>query len=97
MTEGRLGSRSVRMCQRKRADRDRKRPEMGFRASAHGSEEWPQTAALCAVPAGAQRRKKNVFNGQTGGGKLTRREHSFRWGSLKHYGRPSTSGSSPRC
>jgi hypothetical protein len=42
-------------------------------------------AAFCGIPTADQERKKNVPTGRLGGGKLTGREHSFRWGALKHY------------
>jgi hypothetical protein len=51
---------------------------MGLGTCARGSDKWPRRPAFCAFPTGAQRTKKNVPTGQTGGGKLTRRKHSFR-------------------
>jgi hypothetical protein len=65
----------VQLRQRKASRRDEKWPKMGPQACPRGSEEWPQKPAFCAIPAGDKRRKKNV---PTGGGKLTRRKHSFR-------------------
>jgi hypothetical protein len=62
----------VRLCQRKGAYRDARRPEMGSRAGAPGSEEWPRMPAFCAVPAVAEGGKKNVPTGETGGAGGTR-------------------------
>jgi hypothetical protein len=61
----------VQSRQRKGAGRDEKWPTMGLQAGPHGSEEWPQRPAFCAIPAGDKRRKKNVPNGKTGGGRGT--------------------------
>src|ERR671919_1594154 len=72
----------VRLRRRKWAERDRKRPEMGLAAAARGSDKWPEKPTFCGFPTADQERKKNVPTGATGGGKLTGREHSFRWGSL---------------
>jgi hypothetical protein len=58
---------------------------MGFEARPHGSDNSPGMATLCGFLTADQEQEKNVPNGQTGGGKLTRRKHSFRWGALKHY------------
>jgi hypothetical protein len=77
----------VRLRQRKWAKRDQKRPEMGSRAGARGSDKWPEKPTFCGFPTADQERKENVPNEQTGGGKLTRRKHSFRWGALKHHAR----------
>jgi hypothetical protein len=55
---------------------------MGLAAAARGSDKWPQMPAFCAVPPAHEGRKKNVPTDETGGGKLTRRKHSFRLGSL---------------
>jgi hypothetical protein len=70
----------VRLRQRKWPAKDRKRPKMGSRASARGSDKRPQRPKFCAIPTGLERQKKNVPTGETGGGKLTRRIHSFCWG-----------------
>jgi hypothetical protein len=67
----------VRLRWRKWAKRDRKPPEMGSRAGARGSEEWPQMPAFRAVPAVAEGRKKNVPTGETGGGRGTWVKHSL--------------------
>ena len=61
----------VRLLRRKGPERGEKRPEMGFRAGARGSEKWPERPAFCGVPADAETRKKNVLNGETGGGRGT--------------------------
>jgi hypothetical protein len=73
----------VQLRQRKASCRDEKWPKMGPQACPRGSEESPQKPALCAIPAGDKRRKKNVPNGKIGGGKRTGRKHSFRWASLR--------------
>jgi hypothetical protein len=72
----------VRLRQRRCVGREGKRPKVGLLAGPGGSDNWPGMAAFCGVPAADQERKKNVPNARTGGGKLTRREHSFRWASL---------------
>jgi hypothetical protein len=59
----------VRLRRRRGPERDQKRPKMGLSASPRGSDRWPRSLALCGVPAGCERRKKNVPNGQTGGGR----------------------------
>jgi hypothetical protein len=58
---------------------------MGLTAGAGGSDKWPEKPTFCGFSTTDQERKENVLNGRTGGGKLTGREHSFRWGALKHY------------
>ena len=75
----------VRLCQRKGPERGEKGPKMGFRAGVRGSDKGPEKPTFCGFPTADQERKRNVPTGETGGGKLTRREHSFRWGALKHY------------
>jgi hypothetical protein len=57
----------VRLRQRRAFRRDEKWPKMGLQTDPHGSEEWPQRPAFCAIPAGDKRRKKNVPNRETGG------------------------------
>jgi hypothetical protein len=61
----------VRLQQRTPAERDGKRPEMGLTAAARGSDERARRPAFCAIAADADRKKKNVPSGETGGGKLT--------------------------
>jgi hypothetical protein len=61
----------VRLLQRKWAERDEKRPELGLEAAARGSDKWPEKPAFCAVAADADRRKKNVPTGRFGGGRGT--------------------------
>jgi hypothetical protein len=60
-------------------------PKIGLPAGPRGSDEWPQMPAVCEVPARPKSAKKNVSDRETGGGKLTRRKHSFRWGSLNDH------------
>ena len=62
--------------------RHQTRPETGLSGRVRGSETQPRMPAFCAIPAGGKRREKNVSTEETGGGKLTGRKHSFRWGSL---------------
>jgi hypothetical protein len=59
----------VRLRQRKRPERDRKRPEMGPQGGIRGSDNLPGMAVFCGVPTADQERKKIVPNGWTGGGK----------------------------
>jgi hypothetical protein len=75
----------VRLFRRKGPERDEKRPEVGLSRGPGGSDNLPGMAAFCGIPTANQEQKKNVPNGRLGGGKLTGREHSFRWGALKHY------------
>jgi hypothetical protein len=75
----------VRLRQRKGPKRGRKWPKMGFGGCPRGSDKWPEKPTFCGFPTADQEPKKNIPNGQTGGGKLTRRKHSFRWGALKHH------------
>jgi hypothetical protein len=53
----------VRLRQRKGPERDGKRPEMGFRAGAAGSDGRAGTPVFCWVAAGAERWEKNVPKG----------------------------------
>ena len=39
-------------------------------------------AAVCGIPTADQERKKNLPNGETGEGELTRRKHPFSLGSI---------------
>ena len=73
----------VRLRRRKGAERDEKRPEVGLSRGPGGSDNLPGMAAFCGIPTANQGRKKNVPNGRTGGGKLTRRKHSFRAASRR--------------
>jgi hypothetical protein len=75
----------VRLRQRRGPEKDGKRPEMGPPVTARGSDGRPEKPKFRGVPAGAERRKKNVPTGENGGGKLTRRKHSFRWGALNDH------------
>jgi hypothetical protein len=72
----------VRLRQRKGPKRGRKWPKMGFGGCPRGSDKWPEKPTFCGFPTADQEPKKNIPNGQTGGGKLTGREHSFRCGLL---------------
>jgi hypothetical protein len=63
----------VRLRQRKGPARNEKRPEVGLEAAARGSDNLPGTAAFCAIRAGRRVPKKNVPDGETGGGKPTGR------------------------
>jgi hypothetical protein len=59
----------VRLRQRKWAERDEKRPEVGLSRGPGGSDNSPGMAAFCGVPTADQERKKNVPNGRLGGGR----------------------------
>ena len=72
----------VRLRRRKWAERDEKRSEVALSRGPGGSDNLPGRAAFCGLQGPIHTLKKNVATGQTGGGKLTRREHSFRWASL---------------
>jgi hypothetical protein len=62
----------VRLRQRKAAGRDEKGPKMGLLAGPSGSDNLAGMPAFCGFPTADQERKKNVPNGQTGGGRGTR-------------------------
>ncbi len=72
----------VRLRQRKGSERGRKWPKMGFGGRPRGSDKWPEKPTFCGFPTADQERKKNIPNGQTGGGKRARTKHSFRWGAM---------------
>jgi hypothetical protein len=57
----------VRLRQRNAAERDGRRPGMDLRTGALGSDQWPRVPAFCAIPAGAERREKNVPTDGIGG------------------------------
>jgi hypothetical protein len=74
----------VRLLRRKWAEKDEKPPEVDPRAGPHGSDNLPGMAAVCGLPTADQELKKNVPTGRLGGGKLTRRKHSFRNLTTRH-------------
>jgi hypothetical protein len=75
----------VRLRRRKWAERDGKWPEVGVAVVLCGSDKRPEKPTFCGFPTADQERKKNISTDETGGGKLTRRKHSFRWGTLNHH------------
>jgi hypothetical protein len=75
----------VRLPRRKWAERGEKRPEVGLSRGPGGSDNLSGMAPFCGIPTANQGRKKNVLSGKTGGAKLTRCEHSFRWSALNHH------------